>query len=310
MIGPSRRTFKNLVDEVLGWSGMSHDTNNLRTLAKAAVAAAHQKRLTSGRWSFMLFPAPQRLSIVAGQQSYALHEAFLTPQYFRSLTNPRTITTVPHSRVLQYLPANPDTPAAPLYVTLDGVSKFQNQPAAASVITPSSSNSGDNGRQVTVVGETATGLQSETLTLPNAGSVEFTALLDITKGDGTWLGNLSLSAGATTLLTLGPTQYGRQFPQLRSLVKPISAETWEYNFYRQPKRLTLDNDIPDLPFPFDQLLVIDARLAMQDVTRPTAATIRELERQAMELEQDMIATFQEGLAEGSEPEYVTLVNRD
>jgi hypothetical protein len=313
MIGASRRTYKNLVDEVLSWAGMGTDTANLRQLAKYAVAASHASRLTDSRWTFMLYPTPQQLSIVAGQQNYALHEAFLTPQYFRSISssNARPIKPVPYAKVASYLPDYTTDTGATTYVTVHGVTKVQNQPTSASVITPSSSNPADNGKLVTVVGETATGLQSEVLTLPNAGSIAFTAILDVTKGDGTWQGTLSLksNAGAVTLLTLSPTQYGRQFRQMRALLPPSASETWEYNFFRQPKQLVADNDIPDTPFPFDYIHVLDALIAMADHTRPTGSILSEWNRQRDALEQNLESTYQDGLAQDSESDGITLIDR-
>jgi hypothetical protein len=312
MIGPSRRTFKDLVDEVLEWAGMGDDTNRLRALAKRAVKAAHQRRLVSGRWTFMLFPKPQTLSIVAGQQNYSLHDSFNTPLYFRSLsaTNARRIRPVPYARLADYLPeaaASGDT----VYVSLAGVSKVQNQPTSASVITPTSTAPADSGKQVVVVGDTATGVQTETLTLPSAGSVQFTTILDVTKLGTGWAGTLSLTSngGAVTILQLAAAQYGRQFPQLRLLLPPQGNETWEYQHFRLGKQLELDTDIPDIPYPFDQLLVLDAKLSLQDITRPTASAVRQWEKEAFELEQDMSATFQDGLAQDSETHYVEEITR-
>lgn len=313
MIGASRKTYKDLVDEVLRFAGMADDMANLRQLAKDAVAASHEQRLTRMRWTFMLFPVPQRLSIVGGQQNYSLHEAFFTPQYFRSLdsANGRTIKLVPYELVPEYLPNLTTDTGYGSYATLHGVSKVQNQPTSASVITPSSSDEDDDGKTVTVVGETATGIQSETLTLPNAGSVEFTAILDVTKNGSAWQGTLTLSAneGAVTVLTLGAAQYGRQFPQLRALLTPSAAESWEYNFFRLPKQLVNDNDIPDTPYPFDRLHVLDAKIALSDHTRPNAATLNGWKEERDQLQFDMETAYQDGLAYGSETSSITLVDR-
>ncbi len=311
MIGVSRRTFSDLVDDVMGWAGMADDAGELRTRAKSAVAASHERRLLDGRWSFMLYPTPQTVTMVAGQQNYSLNEAFLTPQYFRSRTTGNPVIPVPYDKMLTHLPTS-GTTGYVNKVMLHGVSKVQNQPTSASVITPSSSSGSDNGRTVTVTGETETGIQSETLTLPTAGSVEFINILDVTKGAGTWYGTLTLTAnaGAVTVLKLGAAQYGRQFPQMRSLIIPNTAEVIEYNFFRLPKLLSADNDIPDTPYPFDRLHVLDANLALQDFSRPTASTVRQWEQERAILEGDMAATYQDGLADGSEASYITLVSRD
>jgi hypothetical protein len=311
VIGPDRRYFKQLVDEVLSWGGMSSDTNRLRQLAKYAVAESHRKRLSSYRWSFMLYPVPQTIAVSAGTDTYPLHDAFLTPQYFRSRTDGRPLRPVPFNKVAEYLPDPAATSGTPRHVTLTGVTKVQYQPTSASVIAGASTAPGDNGKTVTITGETATGIQSETIALPASTTLAFSTVLDVRKNGAGWAGTLSLTSngGAITLLKLGPAQYGRQFPLIRSLNVPDSADTWEYNFFRQPKSLADDYDIPDTPEPFASIHVVDALLAMQDRMRPTAGMVRDWQRQQIELEADLIATYQHGLTQDSEADYVTLIDR-
>jgi hypothetical protein len=311
VIGPSRRTYKQLVDEVLSWGGMSSDTNRLRTLAKYAVAESHRKRLSGTRWSFMLYPQPQTLSIVGGRQFYSLHDAFLTPQYFRSRTDGRTIRLVPLSRELDYLPADYTATGSPRFATLAGYSKVHTQPSQTSVLGVTSSNAADSSKTVTFVGETASGIVSETIPVFAIGTVEFSTILDVTKNGEGWQGTMVAGdAFATVILSLGATSYGRQFPQLKTLTVPSGAETWEYNFFRQPKQLSSDYDIPDTPEPFASIHVLDALLKMQDHMRPTAQTVNQWRSDQAELEADMAAAFQHGLSQDSEAEYINLIDRD
>lgn len=308
MIGPDRRYFKQLVDEVLSWGGMSADTNKLRALAKYAVAQSHRKRLGGTRWSFMLYPVAQTISVSAGTSLYPLHDAFLTPQYFRSRADGRPLRVVPPNKLLDYLPDPTDTAGTPRHVQLTGVSKIQNQPTSASVIAIAGA---DTSKTVTITGDTATGIQSETITVGNSGAIAFTQILDFRKNGTGWTGTMTATsnAGAVTNLSLGASQYGRQFPLIKSVVTPDAADTWEYNFFRQPKQLSDDYDIPDTPEPFASIHVFDALLDMQDHMRPVQSVVREWQRQQIELEADMLAAFQHGLSQDSETDYVTLIDR-
>ena len=107
---------------------------------------------------------------------------------------------------------------------------------------------------------------SETLTANGTSTVTTTAsaskLLSVTKG-GTWVGTVTLKdSDSNTLLTLSSTEYGKVYPQIRLLKDPGQADTIEYRFYRRPRILTADYDIPEIPYPFSRVLVWDALLVL------------------------------------------------
>lgn len=312
MFNVSRRTFKALVDEVLDWTGDAGDEGNMRSLVEHAIRTSHEKRLTENRYSFMLFPTPQSFTTVAGQRNYSLHEAFLSPLFFYNRTAGWEVIDVPHQRMGEHQPLLGDERKSIKHIALQGVAKVKNQPLAAATLTPTSSDPSDDGKQVIVVGETANGLEEETLTLPNAGSTQFITVLDVTKVETTWVGTLTLTANdsaSTTVLTLGASQYGRQFRQLYTLDDQTGGEVVDYQFFRHPKPLRYDYDIPDTPYPFDRIHVLDALLDLAGFTRASAAEVKRWERQVREIEANLEANYQDGQANNSEAVYAKLVPR-
>lgn len=304
----SRRTFKTLVDDVLLWTGDKDDQATMRELAKNAVRYAHELRLTRDRYSFMVFPRVQTFTTVSGQDTYSLHESFLSPVYFKNRTTGKPLRTVPFARSVEF---RETTAGSMEYVSLHGMSRFQAQPGVNGVISVTGVG-GDAAKTITLVGETSGGVVEETVNVNASSTNSFLAggLIDIIKNGDSWTGNVTLTdAGATTLLVLAPSVYGRQFKQLQSL-RPIGAgDTIEYQFIRQPKTLQYDNDIPDIPYPFDQILALDALVRLSGFTRASANEIREWKNQIEELENQLAMHYQDGLASDSEVNYSPLVER-
>ena len=67
---------------------------------------------------------------------------------------------------------------------------------------------------------------------------------------------------ANTILSLTATETGKRYPQVRLLKDPEGADTIEYRFYRAPRILSVDSDIPDIPYPHSRILVWDTLLLL------------------------------------------------
>jgi hypothetical protein len=306
----SRRTFKELVDDVLKWTGDEDDQAQMRDLAEQAVRSSHEQRLTADRYTFMIFPKVQTFSTASTKRTYSLHEAFLSPLYFKNLTSGEPVRPVAFQRMGEFQSV---ATGSMEFVALQGVSKVQNQPAEASTITATSSNVGDNGRTVTVIGETASGISAENLTVGGgAGVLSFLpeGIIDVIKHGEDWLGTLTLTASdSTVVLTLSAAEYGRQFRQLFSLNPLSGGETVEYQFFRAPKPLRYDTDIPDTPYPFDRIHTLDALVALSGFTRATDREVKLWKDQITDLENQLAAHYQDGLTADSEVNYTVLVER-
>lgn len=257
------QTFKNLQDKVLAWLDEAGDTGTTLTLVKQALNESNKKRATQERWLWMKWDSPELLAIVANRQVYTLHAEFFRPDYFWNRTELDYVTQYDDSTIVGS-GVDENTDAGPaLKFKFVGRTEVAAQPSAASVLLASSSNAAaDAAATVTVRGDTTLGVRSETLTQGVAGSVSFTRILKVTK-NGTWAGTLTLTsnAAAVTNLVLFAEEYGRSYPQVKFLAVPDAPAVVEYTFYRQPVTMVADNDRPDIPTPFEELLVWDTLLS-------------------------------------------------
>jgi len=305
MIGISRRTFGQLVTEVLSWMGDEGDTGALKTLVEYAVRNSHEKRLTNQRHPFLLDATLRMFTTVVGQKSYPLHEAFQSALYFRPRLSPdNMLTEIPYSQLQNHLPATGQQK-----FTLHGISGIKNQPTSATTLGIAGHASGQS---LIITGEDASGdVIEETVIHPTAVSaLTYTRVTNIRK-EGTFTsGTITITAGAVTVLSLPYNIYGRQYRQFNFLLAPTSAgEVVEYEFFRAPRTLLSDNDIPDTPHPFDRIHVLDALLDLQGYTRATAPEIQRWSSELVELEQDLLATHQDGLSLNAEQNYTNYIPR-
>jgi hypothetical protein len=308
MYSASRFTFKQLVDEVLQWSGDQDDAAQMRTLVKQALRSAHERRLTQERYTFMVFPKTQRFTTVADQQSYSLHEAFLSPLYVWNVTQGHPVKLLPQQRLND---VRTESSTSLTYAAIQGVSKVKNQPASAGIVAASSTDAADFGKTVLVTGENEDGeIVQETLTLPNVGTTEFSQILDVVKIGDDWQGRMTLlDADSQHLLTLEAGTYGRQFRQLAALTPQAGGDIIEYQFYRQPKQLVYDNDIPDIPYPFDRILTLDALVALAGITRPSDRELQNWKSEITDLENGLLTHYSDGQSADAEANYQVLVAR-
>jgi hypothetical protein len=268
-------TFKNLQDRVLAWIDEVGDTSTTLNLVKYALNEANKKRATGERWRFMLWPQVQTLNITVGQQNYVLHGEFRMPKYFWNRTAQDFMTEYDESTIKDSgSDWNNDATDQTTKFELTGRVDVAVQPAAASVLTLTSSDASDNGvRSVTVYGDTTTGYRSETILCNATGAVQFTSISKVTKA-GSWIGILQLAAGATVLLNLFPEEAGRSYQQFHLLANPTAAQVVEYQFYRQPTYMTADDARPDIPPPFEEILVYDALLNFSSYNQYDATTVK------------------------------------
>lgn len=256
------QTFKNLQDKVLAWLDEAGDTSTTLTLVKNALNEANKFRSTQQRWTWMKWDVPELLQIVVNQQLYTLHAEYFRPDYFWNRGQIDYVEQVDEATVASTKADwNTDTGPAIQFI-MRGRTEIQNQPTSASFLTATSSSGSDSAATVVIRGDTVQGVRTETLTAGVIGTVSFTRILKVTKV-GTWLGTLTLTSngGAVNNLFLFPEENGRSYQQIFFLALPDAADIVEYVFYRQPCYMSLDNDRPDVPTPFEELLVWDTLMA-------------------------------------------------
>lgn len=317
---PSILTFENLRDQVLNYLDQAGETGTPKDVIDDTLRRVHNSRLTERKWNFMLWDSLQTITTVVGQKFYSLHQEFFRPDFFYNRTTKKTMvqvhggTILPSTGQVDYDSGQgsedwtAQTGSAHRF-RLGSVSPVQYQPTSASVITIT----GEAAKTVTVKGETSDGdVTSETITVGTPGTVMFTKILQVIKGDG-WTQTMTMTsnAAAVTNLKLRASEYGRQYRQLELLNEPTAAETLVGKWYRRPTSLDSDNTIPDIPAPFSEVLVYDALLQLGVYNSNLSAGAKQLwKEEQFRLEQGLIE-FDEGPDSlGAAIQYQTYIPRD
>lgn len=311
-------TFGELRLEVLGfldeYAATSADQSYLNV--EAALKQAHITRLTEDRWKFMLYPGSHTLTTAANTTDYSLHPEFMRPYWFRNTTRKVWLVETP-ARNYETDNVDPVTDVDTYRFELGGYSGVVNQPTSASVVTIASTSASDTGaaKALKVYGETvSSGLISMTWedmtptgVTPVVSSTSFTKILNVVKP--TWVGNMTMtsnSAAVTNVFLIG-REYSRQFRQLTLLYLPTSGETITYRFYRRPTPTFGENDydVPDIPAPFDRILIYDALLLMGAYdNRLDGGRINLWTGLRDDLDREMREVYSDGQSIGAESRYI------
>jgi hypothetical protein len=312
------RTYKELQDAVLLWMADSDDTGLMRDLVKQALTQQHAQLLLEERFDFMLWPKTETLSIVANQTAYALHPRFQQPYFFFNPDTDVYLEEVPARSLMESSEDwNDGTFTDASRFMLTNISKWKQQPSTASVITITTTGGTESTSNTIILrGTDANGaILTETLSSGSAWSTltssnSFAVLEDLTKVGVTWARTITVTdAAANTLLSLGSTEYGRQYRMFETLGTPSAAKSILYRFYRAPRALVYDNDIPDVPEAFDEILVLRVCRDMQGYSRATSEEMDRWRTTCTILETQMKMTYQQARTMGGRPTYVRYIPR-
>lgn len=309
------QNFKQLQDEVLGWLDEVTNEDTTRDNVKAALNAAHLARLTQQDWNFMLWPTPLTFTTTSGTLKYSLHSEFHKAFYFfNQTTKAYLIEMNPRQIGPSGVRWNTHTGPASRF-QIRGVSPVASQPTAAGVITVVSSSAADTTQVVRVEGTDSAGtyriFEEFTLTGTSTvtGSKTFSDPILSVSLSAECAGNITV-ARSNTLVVLSPGEISRSYPQMYLLNNPTTQSTIEYLFYRQPRKLEDDSDVPDIPPPYQSIIVFDALILMaaynEDINQNH---IRIWTEQATKLENAMM-TWDEGNSLESEPRYIRTTDDD
>jgi len=310
------KTFEELQNNVLRWLDEVDDQDTMRALVKQTLNDVHTSRCNSERWAWMEWPPTlaATFEFVASQRNYSLPTNFARPIYFYNRTKKQFLSQVKGRNFV------PSAESVADWVTevgeqtgfrLAGYSPVKQQPpvAGSTVVLTSSDVSEASTNGLTITGDTEDGQVTETVVVNATSTAVFTRIIKYSK-TGTWSGTLTLKDSSTnTLLTLGADEYGKQYPQLQLMFSPQSTDTIEYRYYRKPVTMVEDNDTPDLPSEYQDILVYDTllRLLAYNEAEPNAVKVW-MEAQ-MRLETRMLESLL-AETEGGEAEYVRYANED
>lgn len=310
------RTYKELQDAVLQWMADSGDTGLLRTLVKDALNRAHQNLLNDDRYDFLLWPRTETLSVTAAQKVYALHPELSQLLFVYNPTTDDYLEEIaPKGLMESEADWNDGTADQPDRFMLTGLSKVLTQPSAASVVTATTTGgteSSTNSLRITGVSNGV--VVTDTLTSGSSwssltGTQAFDIITDITKVGASWSRTVTLTANSQTLLTLGASSYGQHYRMFELLESPTADLSLLYRFYRRPRQLVYDNDIPDVPMGFDDILVYTALIAMQGYTRATSTELDFWAAQLRKLTDTLQMTYRAARTMGGRPTYTRYIPR-
>lgn len=309
------RTLKNIRDNVLKWldeSGAA-STDTTYGIVNNAINQAHIVRLGKRPWTFML-SQPYTITTTAGKQQYSLHPDYDKPFYFRNTTTDEDMLEIPISSLEDLgLDWNDDSDS-PLRFAIWGRHPVSAQPSTAAALSLVSSSASDvTSRKLRIVGDVSgAGSASETITAngttPVNGTVAFSHITSVAKV-GTWVGSATLKDNAgNTLLTLGPDDTAKWFPQLYLFADPPTGDVIEYRFYRKPTDLTQDEDIPDIPAPYSDILIYDTLTMLAGYNSDTSGQALKIWTGFQtDLEVAMESAFLEGQTLRAMPSYIRYI---
>ena len=253
-------TFKDIQDQVLLLWDAPGETGNFLTIVQNAINDAHAERCNAQRWSFMLWEDVLTFTTVSGTLNYRLHPLFHRFHRIYNTSDTHKLIEVPPREYYE-------SPETKFHFHMVEPSSVAADPASTGTLSIVSSSASDTTPTLTVRFIDSNSEEvSETLTANGTSTVTTTAsankVLSVTKG-GTWVGTVTLKdSDSNTLLTLSATEYGKTYPQIRLLKDPEQADTVEYRFYRRPRILAADYDIPEIPYPFSRILIWDTLLLL------------------------------------------------
>lgn len=255
-------TFKNIQDEVLLYWDAPGDTGDFLTLVKNAINDAIAYRVNKQKWNFMLWEDTLTFSTADGTFGYALHPLVNQLHRIYNTTTSTPLVEVPTREYYEGLSSKYDFH----WVEPSPVLGQPSTTATVSIVSSSASDT-EAAKAVTIrFLDGSDDIQEETITPTGVSTASTTAsakkILSVTKA-GTWVGTMTLADNASnTMLILLTSEYGKQYPQIRLLADPEATETVEYRFYRIPRVLADDNDIPDIPFPYSHIITWDALMVL------------------------------------------------
>jgi len=242
-------------------------------LVNDAIAASNRRICMSRPWPFMRWHQNETFTTVAGVRHYTFRQEVGKLLWVWDNTASDFVTILPH-RGWETYPVNittTSTSGSPPAI-LGGYWPVGVQPSTAGICTLESTETTDTSKTINMVVLNNAGLVKNTTmttdasnsTTPTNSSISIASIIKLSKAaTADWDGILTLKGpGGAVLLYLNKDQLFAQYPTIE-FVEPVAAgRVYTYAFCRQPITMENDTDIPDVPFPFSEILVYDALLDM------------------------------------------------
>ncbi len=269
------RTFLELQDAVLTKTGDETDQDKMRDLVKLSINTVQKQILSERRYQFMLWPRTETLSVTSGRKSYPLHPQMSELWYGQNSTTHDFLEEIPAGGVVE-MGDNMVTGESsnPYRFILTAIQNVKMQPQSDGVLVVTTTGGTESlSNKIIVKGINSSGeYTEETLSTGSAwstltSSTVWNTIESITKYGSTWTRIITCTVGSDVILTLNASEFGRQYRQLELTKTPTASVDFLYRFYRRPLSLVNDNDIPQIPADFDDILVYGSLVDLQGYIR-------------------------------------------
>lgn len=309
------KTYKQLQDNVLEWIADAGDTSTMRAITKQALNQAQQQLLTREQYDFMLHPRVQTLTVLNGIRHYALPGNWQQGLWFKNPTTNEWLEEIPSKAIYEAEDGVNDDEGNVQRYMINSVQNVLTQPTASGtvVVTPSGgSESASNG--IVIQGLDANGnWLEETLSsgstwasLTSTGS--FSHISNIIKTGATWTRTITVTRGVT-ILSLTASEFVKQYQQLELLRDPSQNHTIEYRYYVKPIPLVYDNQLPQVPESFVDILEYETLIRLVGYTRATPDEVGVWDKAAQELKNQMSQTYQQARTLGARANRIKYIER-
>lgn len=307
------KTFKNLQDEVLQWMADENDAGLMRNLVKQAIDKSQRTLLASEQLDFMVSPLTT-LSVVTGQTKYALPDNFLSMLFVKRDNLGEYLEEIPMKSMLEADNGVLESGELTRFMitSVEGVKNQPSSPGVVVVTTTGGAEATANGIVIqglnasgNFVEETLSGTTWTTLTSSNS----FQTIFNIIKTGTSWTRVITVTVGATTILALNANEFAKQYQQLELTDVPTQSNTLYYRYFTKPVDLVYDNQNPQIPEAFRDLLVYDALLLMPGFTRATGEEMQVWVEQRTKIHQQLKQNYQQSRSLGARARRVRMIER-
>lgn len=199
-------------------------------------------------------------SSVASTRRYYLETDILRVLSVYDQTNDRELTRLPDSIVDRADPDRSDT-GVPYSYALGPMTEFSAQMTTTTTVTVVSSDAADGSTKKVRINGLVGGVEDTELialngTTPAVSTKSFSAVFGIRKQDTT-SGKVTVTETGvgTVLATIAPAKKVTQYQALDLFNIPSGVNVYRVKFYRVPRRLVNDQDMPELPEVYERLML-------------------------------------------------------
>lgn len=253
-------TYLQTINTVLGKlrkdpiSALSTDNTTDAYRVQTAVQRAIARIWNAKQWTFK--QSKTTLSLTSGTAEYKLPRDVGEPYIVLSDLSPYWIRFKTEEE-LDSLDPNPTASANPRYYTLFEYDGVETQPSSASALSVVSSSASDTSQIVVIRGLVSGYDDYEEITVSGTSPVSttksFSSISSVSKSGDT-AGRITVTAGATTCVVLGPLETNVRLRKIRFYPTPTATTTISIKHYKAPVIPVVAHDVSGIPSRWDYVV--------------------------------------------------------